>query len=62
MTLNTEKGTAHLPCYKNNTLADNYWIAFKQFCLHTSKNTFDYGFYSLAETTSTKPSPAAKEN
>lgn len=62
MTPNAEKGTAHLPCYQNNTLADNYWIAFKHFCLHTSKNTLDYSFYSHVRTTSTKPSPAAKEN
>lgn len=44
---NAEKGTARLPCYQNNTLADNYWIAFKQCCLHTSKNTWAAAFIVL---------------
>lgn len=61
-TLDSEKGTARLPCSQNNTLADNCWIAFKQFCLHTSKNAPDYGFYSHVQTTSTEPRPAAEEN
>lgn len=55
VTPNTEKGTAHLPCYQNNTLVDNYWIAFKQFCLHTSQNALDCGFYSHVKSTSTRP-------
>lgn len=49
VTPNTEKGTAHLPCYQNNTLTDNCWIAFKQCCLHTSKNTLDYGFIVMPQ-------------
>lgn len=61
VTPNTEKGTAHLPCYQNNTLVDNYWIAFKQFCLHTSQNALDCGFYSHVESTSTRPAPQLRE-
>lgn len=49
VTPGAEKGTAHLPCYQNNTLADNCWTAFKQFCLHTSKNARHYAFYSPGE-------------
>lgn len=58
MTPNAEKGTAHLPCYQNNTLADNDWIAFKQFCLHTSKNALDYSFLSTSKLHLHLPSPA----
>lgn len=62
VTPNAEKGAAHLPCYQNNTLADNYWTAFKHFCLHTSKNALDCGLHEHGGTTPTKPSPAAQEN
>lgn len=55
VTPNAEKGTAHPPCYGDNTLADNDWTALKRLCSHTPENALGHGLHGRVETAAARP-------
>lgn len=58
VTSSAEKGAAHLPCYRNNTLADNCGIASNQSCFHTSENAPARSLHGHVGATAARPGPA----